>query len=122
MRPSRAVLVVWTLVVVVLVVLEIAEITRLFTIPIVKAFNDPIFLVISLVFTTLIAVVGAIFVGISITTRLLSPRGFTPFEEEMLRMRADLAEVRKTLEELRARGEGAPPATTPSPPAPGGRP
>ncbi len=115
MRPSRAVLLVWTLVVVVLVILEIAELTRLFTIPVAKAFNDPIFLVISLVFTTIIAVVGAIFVGISITTRLLSPRGFTPFEEEMLKMRADLAEVRKTVEELKTQREARAPGPGPGP-------
>lgn len=111
MRPSRAVLVVWALVVVVLVVLEIAELTRLFTVPIYRALGDPIVVLVSLVFTTIIAVVGAVFVGISITTRLLSPRGFTPFEEEMLRMRADLAEVRKALDELKG------PANAPPPPA-----
>ncbi len=113
MRPSRAVLVVWTLVVVVLVVLEIAELTRLFTVPIYRALGDPIVVLVSLVFTTIIAVVGAVFIGISITTRLLSPRGFTPFEEEMLRMRGDLAEVRKALEEMRARPAAGP--TVPGP-------
>lgn len=113
MRPSRAVLIVWTLVVVVLVVLEIAELTHLFTVPIYRALGDPIVVLVSLVFTTIVAVVGAVFVGISITTRLLSPRGFSPFEEEMLRMRADLAAVRRSLEEMRA---AEAPGTAPSPP------
>ncbi len=111
MRPSRLVLLVWTLVVVVLVVLEVAEVTRRFTLPIQLAVNDPIVLFVSLVFTTIVAVIGAIFIGISITTRLLSPQGFTPFEEEMLRMRADLQEVRRIVSDLK--GGAAPP------PAPG---
>jgi hypothetical protein len=118
MRASRAVIVVWSLVIVALVVLEIGELTRLFTIPIQRALLDPIVLVVSLVFTTIIAVIGAIFIGISITARLLTSQGFTPFEEEMLRMRADLAELRKGVDELRQAsglpvGRAAAPPSTP---------
>lgn len=100
MRASRAVLVVWTIVIVALVTLEIGELTRAFTIPIQRAVFDPIFLAVSLVFTTVIAVIGAIFVGVSITARLLSSQGFTPFEEEMLKMRAEITEIRHRLEEI----------------------
>ncbi len=103
MRPNRAVTLLWSAVIVALVVLELAEITHLFTFPITAVLADPVTLVVSLVFTTILAIIGAIFVGIYMSTRLLGPRTFTPFEEEMLRMHADLLQVRQAVEELRAR-------------------
>jgi Na+/H+ antiporter NhaA len=108
-RASRAVLVLWTTVVAVLVVLELAEVTHLFTFPISAVLGDPISLVVSLVFTTIVAVIGAIFIGIYLTTRILRPSGFTPFEEEMLRMRVDVQELRRAVDELRP-----PPSRPPS--------
>jgi hypothetical protein len=116
-KPSRAVLLLWSVVLLALVVLELAEVTHLFTFPIATVIADPLSLLVSLVFTTILAIIGAIFVGIFISTRLLRPRGFTPFEEEMLQMRADLREIRRTVEELRGPGDAAPPAQRPrSPP------
>ena len=106
MRPNRAVTVLWSVVIVALVVLELAEVTHLFTFPISAVLADPVTLVVSLVFTTIVAIIGAIFVGIYMSTRLLGPRAFTPFEEEMLRMRQDLHEVRRAVEELRDRPDG----------------
>lgn len=121
MRPGRLVVLVWTLVIAALVVLEIAEVTRLFTVPVLTAVGDPLVLLVSFLFTTIIAVIGAIFVGISMTARLLNPRGFTPFEEEMLKMRADLQELRRTVESLARRGAPAtvePPSDGPTPAEP----
>lgn len=116
MRPSRAVLALWSLVLVALVILEFAEVTHVFTVPISAVLGDPITLVVSLVFTTIVAIIGAIFVGIYISTRLLGPRGFTPFEEEMLRMRSELHELKVALDDLRGspgtpepRSRGPPP-------------
>ncbi len=108
MRPGRAVLVLWSIVVVALVVLELAEVTHLFTSPVSAALGDPISLVVSLVFTTIVAIIGAIFVGIYVSARLLGPREFTPFEEEMLRMGAEIRELRKSVDDLRDRS-GSPP-------------
>jgi hypothetical protein len=108
-KPNRAVTVLWSVVIVALVILELAEITHLFTFPITAVLADPVTLVVSLVFTTIVAIIGAIFVGIYMSTRLLGPRTFTPFEEEMLRMHGDLLQVRQAVEELRARS-GAPPS------------
>jgi hypothetical protein len=101
--------------VVALVVLELAEVTHLFTFPISSVLADPVTLVVSLVFTTIMAIIGAIFVGIFVTTRLLGPRGFTPFEEEMLHIREDIAEVRRSVEAMRER-----PAAPGREPGPGG--
>ena len=113
MRPGRAVVVLWTLVIVALVVLELAEVTHLFTFPITAVLADPVTLVVSLVFTTIVAIIGAIFVGIYITTRLLGPRGFSPFEEEMLKMREEIHEVRLSVDRLSGRGAPPPPNTAP---------
>ena len=109
MKPSRAVVVLWSVVLVALVVLELAEVTHLFTFPISQVLADPVTLVVSLVFVTILAIVGAIFVGIFITTRLLTTRGFTPFEEEMLRMREELGEIRRAVDDLRERSTPADP-------------
>jgi len=112
-KPSRAVLVIWTVVLIALVVLELAEVTHLFTFPISVVLADPVSLVVSLVFTEIVAIIGAMFIGIYFSTRLLNPRGFSPFEEEMLRMRSELREIRSVLEEQRS--GRAPPPTDPRP-------
>jgi len=91
----------------VLLVVEIAEITHFFTLPVQNAIGDPLAFVVALIFTTLLALVGAIFIGVFLSHRILSTTGFTPFEEEMLRMRADLREVKRDVAELRGRAESA---------------
>lgn len=100
MRPSRLVVALWGLLITILLVVEVAELTHVFTLPIQSAIGDPLAFVSALVFTTIVALVGAIFIGIYVTQRILSPTGFTPFEEEMLRMRRDLADVRASVERI----------------------
>ena len=123
MRAGRTILV-WLVVIAGLVLVEVAEVTRLFTLPVQSVLANPIGLVFALVFTTILALIGAIFVGIYISHRILSPRGFSPIEEEMLHMRADLLELRRSVEGL-ARGletprpgdgEGPPPRPPPAGP------
>lgn len=53
------------------------------------------------VFVITIAIVGAIFIGMFISHRLLTHGGFTPFEEEMMRMRHEVTESREHLKRLR---------------------
>jgi hypothetical protein len=112
-RRSLVVTAVWSAVIAGLVTLEIAELTHLFTLPLESALSNPIAFVFSLVFTTIVAIIGATFVGIYISHRLLRPAGFTPFEEEMLRMRIELQELARSVEEIRRSTAG---------PAPPGRP
>jgi len=109
MRPSRAVVVFWSALITILLLVELAEITRSYTLPIQTALNDPLAVVIALLFTSLLALVGAIFIGIWVSHRLWSPTGFTPFEEEMLRMRADLRDLKKKLDERAAGDAGRAP-------------
>lgn len=114
MRPSRVVLLLWSTVIVVLLVVELAEITHTFTISIQSAIEDPLAFVFALVFTTVVALVGAIFIGIYVSSRMLNPTGFTPFEEEMLRMRRDLAELKVSVQKLTESFR----ANSPPPPSP----
>ncbi len=117
MRSSGTVTLLWTALIVGLVVVEFAEITRLFTLPIASALGDPITLLFALVFTTVLAVVGAIFIGIYVSARVLRPQGFTSFEEEVLRMRGDVRDIKAAVEQLALERVTDPP---PAPPKGGG--
>jgi MFS superfamily sulfate permease-like transporter len=56
--------------------------------------------VFSLIAIAILSIVGAIFIGIYVSHSYFSARGFTPFEEEMLKMRADVKEIREKVEKL----------------------
>jgi hypothetical protein len=116
MRASRWGIILWTVLIVVLLFVEVAEITHLFTLPIQLAIGDPLAFVFALVFTTILALVGAVYIGIYVSARLLRTQGFTPFEEEMLKMRGDLRDVRAMVEELKRREDAAdgPPGRPPA--------
>ncbi|HTT45240.1 MAG TPA: hypothetical protein VMH38_04405 [Thermoplasmata archaeon] len=109
MRANRIAIVLWLALIIALLVVELAEITHSFTVPLANAIGDPLAFVIALVFTTLVALVGAIFIGVYLSHRLLNPTGFTPFEEEMLRMRSDVQTMKRDIAELRGRSVGATP-------------
>lgn len=113
MRPSRIILF-WVAVIAALLFVEVAELTHLFTLPVQSALGNLLSFIFALVFTTILALVGAIFIGIYISQRLQSPTGFTPFEEEMLRMRQDVLEIRDRVKALEARDPE--PARTDAPP------
>jgi hypothetical protein len=99
MRPSRLI-VFWVAVIVLLMLVEVAEITHLFTLPVQSLAGYLFSFVFALVFITVLALVGAIFIGIYISQRLQSPTGFSPFEVEMLKMRSDLQEVKRKVEAM----------------------
>lgn len=48
----------------------------------------------------LLALIGAIFVGMFLSHRILSIGGFTPFEKEILKMREDIDSINKKLDKL----------------------
>lgn len=48
----------------------------------------------------LMALIGAIFIGMFLSHRILSIGGFTPFEEEMLKMREDIKSINIKLDSL----------------------
>lgn len=102
MRASRWVLILWSALIAVLVVVEVAELTHLFTLPVQSAIGDPLAFVSALVFTTILALVGAIFIGVTVTARVLRAQGFTPFEEEMLKMRSEIGEIKNAVDRIAA--------------------
>ena len=53
------------------------------------------------VFVLVVAIVGAILLGMFISHRLLIHGGFTPFEEEMMRMRKEVQQSLKHSEKMR---------------------
>lgn len=110
MRASRWILIFWIGVVLVLVGVELAEITQLFTLPLQSIIANPIAFITALVFTTILALVGAIFIGLYISQRWLGTGQFSAFEEEMLRMRGDVRDLKATIAELR---DQLPPASSP---------
>ena len=112
MRPSRVALLGWGVLILALLIVEIAEITHLFTLPIQSAIESPLALVFALVFTTILALVGAVFIGIYTSARILSTSGFTPFEEEMLQMRSDVRELKATVDRLES-ANGTPKSSPP---------
>jgi hypothetical protein len=109
----------WVSVIGVLVVVEFAEITRLFTVPISIAYLNPVGFLSSLVVVTILALVGAVFVGFYLSSQIYAARGFTPFEQEMLRMRQDVLELKEELARLRVE-RTAPPAARGVPGTPPG--
>jgi hypothetical protein len=113
MRPSRVVLIGWGVLIAALLVVELAEITHLFTLPIQSAIGDPLAFVFALVFTTILALVGAVFIGIYASARILSPSGFTPFEEEMLQMRSEIHDLAAAIHRLETAQRGDPEEPTP---------
>lgn len=106
MKPPRIILF-WTVVIAALLFIEIAELTRLFTIPFLTAISNVVTFAFALIFVTIVALVGAIFIGIYVSQRLLSPRGFSPFEEEMLKMRSEVLEMRRQMQDLMGRSDGS---------------
>jgi hypothetical protein len=120
MRASRWGILLWTVLIVVLLFVEVAEITHLFTLPVQSAIGDPLAFVFALVFTTILALVGAVYIGIYVSARLLRTQGFTPFEEEMLKMRGDLRDVKAAVDEMQRERERAADAAT-RPPSGGAR-
>lgn len=52
-----------------------------------------------------LALIGAIFVGMLLSHRILSIGAFTPFEEEMLKMREDIKSIKKKLDKMDEEGK-----------------
>jgi hypothetical protein len=112
----------WVAVIALLVIGELAEITRLFTVPLAAASLSAYSILFALVLITLLALVGAVFVGFYLSSRIYSARGFTPFEQEMMRMREEVKSIGEEIRTLReSQGGRAPPASPPVSGPPEGR-
>jgi len=90
----------WILVVGVLVAVEIGVVTGFIT-PgnIIGSFLTFVF---ALMLISVLSIVGAVFLGMFVSHRVLSTQGFTPFEQEMLRMRQEIRELTDRVEQIAA--------------------
>jgi len=66
----------------------------------------------------LIGLIGAILIGMYISYRFLALRSFTPFEKEMMEMRVEVSELKRTAEEIRTRLDAMPGCEAPAGPTP----
>jgi len=89
----------WAIFVLALVGIEIGIVSGVLAI-------DPLtnfyFVILAFAVIGILAIIGAVFIGIFVTTRILSSREFSPFEKEMLAMREDVKALTAKVEELTA--------------------
>ncbi len=57
-------------------------------------------IVLGLVVVAVLALIGAVFLGMVISHRIMAGQGFTPFEEEMLKMRQEVRELHDRMDVL----------------------
>lgn len=99
MRISRWVLL-GLLIIGVLVAIEVGIVTGLLTPDPIASFLGVIF---ALTVISVLSIIGAVFVGMFVSHRILSTKGFTPFEQEMLRMRGEIRELNERVSEIAVR-------------------
>ncbi len=63
-------------------------------------FHNFLAFVFGLVLISFLAVIGAVFIGMYISHRIFSSREFTTFEEEMLKMRKDVEEIKTKINDM----------------------
>ena len=67
----------------------------------------------------LLALIGSLLIGMYISYRVLALRSFTPFEKEMMEMRVEVSELKRTAEEIRAKFDTMPGCEPPAKVTPG---
>lgn len=97
MRLNRWVLL-WLLVIAVLIAVEVAIVAGYIRpTDLVGSFFTFVF---ALLVISILSLIGAVFLGIFVSHRILSAKGFTPFEQEMLRMRQEVRELSDRVEQI----------------------
>ena len=100
MRLTRWTLL-WLLVIGVLVAVEVGIVTgRITPGDLIGSFLG---FLIALMVISVLSIIGAVFVGMFVSHRILSTKGFTPFEQEMLRMRQEVRELSERVDAIAAR-------------------
>lgn len=91
---------IWALFVLALVAIELGVVTGLISF-------DPLtnfyFVIVAIAVIGVLAIIGAVFIGIFLTHRVFSAQEFTPFEREMLEMREDVKRLTAKVEDLSGR-------------------
>ena len=66
-----------------------------------------------LIVIAVLAIIGATFLGIYISHRILSTQDFSPFEQEMFRMADEVKRLSQKVEEISRAVKGDPPSGRP---------
>lgn len=103
MRPNWWTIL-WIVVVASLLIVFVLQISGVLTLADLAA--NPVLFLVAFVIVAVLSAVGAMFIGVFVTHRIFASSEFTPFEEEMLRMREEVRQIRERLEEIA--GEGNP--------------
>ncbi len=74
-------------------------------IPVGDIFTHFLAFIFGLVVISILAIIGAIFLGMFISHRAFSAREFTTFEEEMLKMKKDVNDIKDMVEEMESKKE-----------------
>lgn len=90
----------WALLVLALVAIELGIVSGLIG---VDPFTNFYFVILAIAVIGILSILGAVFLGIFVATRILGSQEFSPFEREMLAMREDVKALTAKLEELSAR-------------------
>ena len=56
--------------------------------------------VLTIIVISVLAVIGALFIGMAVSHYITEKRGFTPFEEEMLRMKVEVEDIKQRVEKI----------------------
>ncbi len=102
MRPNWWTIL-WIVVVAALLVVFVLQLSGVLTLADLAA--NPILFLVAFVIVAVLSAVGAMFIGVFITHRIFASSEFTPFEQEMLRMREEVREIREWLEEMGGEGK-----------------
>jgi hypothetical protein len=103
MRISRPTLA-WLVIVIVLVVVLVGQLLGIISIE--SALANFYILFIALLAVTILAVIGAVFLGIFISHRIFTGKDFTPFEKEMLSLKDDIEDIKEKLDRIAKDKEG----------------
>ena len=85
-------------VVVLLILFEVGQIYGVVSYTLITT-NLSIFIA-AVVLVSLLSVIGAMFLGMYVSHRFFTTKGFTPFEEEMLRVREDVKQINERLRDI----------------------
>ena len=92
------------LVLIILIIVAVAQILGKFSYQDIIYSNFWVFMF-SLLTIVILSIIGSAFIGMYISQKYLSDRNFTPFEEEMLKMRKEVGEIREKIQKLEEKGK-----------------
>lgn len=89
---------IWLSLMIFLILLEIGQLTGVVRLD--RIINNPWGFVFGITIVAILAVIGAMFVGVFIAYRWLTTRGFTPYEEEILKVVDEVHRISERTERI----------------------